>query len=76
MEVAMSNACPDPGSFDWRALSPAQRAALRMRLTEQAREARARTIGAALKRLAATTRELLSEAFRSVRRLSNKRVDV
>jgi hypothetical protein len=47
-----------------------------MRLTEQAREARARTIGAALKRLAAATRELLYEAFRSVRRSSNTRVDV
>jgi hypothetical protein len=47
-----------------------------MRMTEQAREARARTIGAALKRLAAATRELSCEAFRSVRRSSNTRVDV
>lgn len=44
----MRVAGPDVGFLDWRALSPAQRAALPMSLATQARTSRARAIGTAV----------------------------
>jgi len=62
MEAAMRIGCFDARHFDWRSLTPAQRAALPMILARQAREERARDIGTALLRRGTRLRDVLWRA--------------